>query len=73
MHHQEPAKRVGTLVLLEFIGRRDKTRGPGVELLIASEWLGKLLGAVNGGALRFVSGHDAPQKQKGPQRFRYEP
>jgi hypothetical protein len=74
MRHQKAAERIGTLVPLEFVGGRDKARGPGVELLVACEWLGELLGAIDGGSLLiFQNGHGAPQNEKGPQRFRYEP
>lgn len=47
MRYEESAERIGTLVVLEIIGRRDHARGPGIEGVITGEGLCELPGAVD--------------------------
>src|ERR1700694_2142927 len=45
--YEESAERIGTLVLLKIICRRDHARGPGIKGIIARERFGELSGAVD--------------------------
>jgi hypothetical protein len=70
MRHEESAKRIGTLVLLEIVSRRNHARGPAIKRVIAGEWLRQLLGAVERQRLGWLTWphHTLAQKQKSRER-----
>ena len=47
MRYKKSAERIGPLVVLEVIGRRDHARGPGIKGVIAREGLCQLPRAVD--------------------------